>query len=41
MEYLGIVRKAIHSHVGSINFADPSNIRQVHGMVMKEVKDES
>ena len=30
VEYLGRVRKAICSHVGSINVVDPANIRQLH-----------
>ena len=38
---LGRVRKAICSHVGNINFADPANIRQVHSILMNEVRNET
>ena len=41
MQYFGRARKAICSHVGSINFADPANIRQVHGILMNEVRNEA
>ena len=40
-EYLGRVWMALHSHVGSINFADPANIRQVHDALMREVRKEA
>ena len=29
---------ALHSHVGSINFADPANIRKVHEELMSQVR---
>ena len=41
VEYLEKVRQAICSYVGGINFADPANIRQVHGILMHEVRDEA
>ena len=31
----------LHSHVGSINFADPANIRQVHKALISEVRNEA
>ena len=37
-EYLRRVRKAIHNHVGSTSFTDPAKIRQVHGILMNEVR---
>ena len=40
MGYLGRVRKAIHSHAGNINFVHPGNLRQVHGILMNEVRNE-
>ena len=33
-EYLGKVKMALNSHVGSINFADPANIRKAHKEIM-------
>ena len=30
---------AIHGHEGSINFADPANIRQVHKDLMSKVRN--
>ena len=30
-----------HSCVGNINFADTANIRLVHGILMKEVRNEA
>ena len=41
MEYLEKVRQAIHSHRGSINFVDSANIRQIHGILMNDVRDET
>ena len=40
-EYLEEVTQAICSHVGSIHFMDPANIRQVHGTIMNEVRNEA
>ena len=37
MEYLSRDRMALCSHVGSINLADPANIKQVHETLMNEV----
>ena len=41
MEYVGRVRKALLDHVGSINFIDSANIRQVHEALMCEVRKKS
>ena len=41
VEYLGRVRMTLHSCVGSITFASPVNIRQVHETVMNEVRNEA
>ena len=41
MEYLGRVRMALCSHVGSINFADPANIRKIHKELMSHVRTEA
>ena len=35
-EYLGRVRMALSSNVGSIHFADPANIRVVHEELMSQ-----
>ena len=40
-EYLGRIGMVICSHVGSINFTDPANIRQVHGILMTYVRNEA
>ena len=34
VEYLDMVRMALHSHEGSINIADAANIREVHKEVL-------
>ena len=41
MEYLERVRPALNSLLGSINFMNPANIRQVHGILMNEVIDKA
>ena len=41
MEYLRRVRMVIHSHVGCINLTDPANIRQIHRILMNEVRNEA
>ena len=41
VEYFERIRQAIYSNMGSINFADPANIRQVLGILMNEVRDKS
>ena len=38
VEYLGRVKIALSSHMGSINFADPANIRNVHEELMTQVR---
>ena len=38
IEYLGMVRMALHSCMGSINFANPANIRKVHKELMNQVR---
>ena len=38
MEYLGKVKVAISSYMGTINFADPTNIRKVHKELMSQVR---
>ena len=40
-EYLVGVRMVLCSHVGSMNFADPTSIRQVHKPLMNEVRNEA
>ena len=39
--YLGRVRMVLHSHVGSINFADLANIRRLHKELMCQVRTEA
>ena len=41
VEYLGRVRMALCSHVGSIIFTDSANIIQVHDALMSEVRIEA
>ena len=41
MKYLDRVRMVLHSCMGSINFADPSNIRQVHTALMSKARNEA
>ena len=41
MEYLGGFRMALHSHMGSINFADSTNIRKVHKELISQVRTEA
>ena len=38
MQTTWAVRMVLCSHVGSINFADPANIRQVYEVFMSEVR---
>ena len=40
-EYLGRVRMVLCSHIGSINFPDLANIRQVHEALMSQVRNEA
>ena len=41
VEYLGRVRMALIGHVGSINFTDQANIRQVHKSLMNERRNKT
>ena len=40
-EYVGRVKIAIISHIGSINFMDPVSMRRSHEELMKQVRNEA
>ena len=41
VEYLGRVKMALSSHMGSTNFVDPANNRKVHKELMSQVRTEA